>query len=80
MTTREDIARMVDRAETKHTHMIVVCDTFDHSDYPVFVSEDENVKDVIKKFDGPNMQRVIEVYNLNIDIAEQVAAGRVYNL
>lgn len=60
------------------THMIVVCDTFDHDDYPVNVSRDEDVRKVHQKYDGVNMQRVMEVYNLRMDIEGQLGK-RVMN-
>ena len=38
MTTKTQISNWLKRARPDDTHMIVVCDTFDYSDYPVFVS------------------------------------------
>jgi hypothetical protein len=46
------------------THMIVVCDTFDYEDYPVYVHSDENAREEVSKRDGKEMQKVMEVYNL----------------
>ena len=42
--TLQGIREWLERAEPEHTHMIVMCDTFDHDDYPVFVESDEDVK------------------------------------
>jgi|ERR1039458_6306432 hypothetical protein len=40
MTTKEDLRRWFNEGvELKATHMIVVCDTFDHEDYPVYVKQ-----------------------------------------
>jgi len=65
MTTREDLADWIDRGiEQGATHMIVVCDTFDYSDYPVYVKPSEDVRTVVKKYNGVNMQSIMEVYNL----------------
>lgn len=37
-TTKKIIAEWIESGlEKKATHMIVVCDTFDHTDYPVYV-------------------------------------------
>lgn len=79
-TTRDEIRGWLsaERA-TGATHMIVVCDTFDHEDYPVFVKPDENVREVEARFNGKNMQRVIEVYNLGLPIDPQLSAGRCFN-
>lgn len=47
-----------------YTHVIIVCDTFDHEDYPVYVKAGESVKERFAHYNGPNMQRVMEVYDL----------------
>jgi len=59
--------------------MIVVCDTFDYEDYPVFVGKDEDVRAVEKEYDGINMQKVMEVYNLKINIDAQLNEKRAFN-
>lgn len=62
------------------THMLVVCDTFDWSDYPVFVMPGENVREIAKKNGGPNMTRLMEVYNLALPFDEQLTPfRRVFN-
>ena len=61
-TTMHDIKGWLARKEDHHTHMIVVCDTFDYEDYPVFVTKDEDLSEVRAKYSGVNMQRVMEVY------------------
>jgi len=63
----------------KATHLVVVCDTFDYTDYPVFVDPAEDVKKIVAKYDGPNMQKVHEVYKISLGWAAQ-ADGRVWNL
>jgi hypothetical protein len=62
------------------THMIVVCDTFDHDDYPVFVAEGEDVRKMAASYDGKEMQRVMEVYKLSADMSEQLSQHRVFNI
>lgn len=80
MTTRQDLEIWLDRArEQDATHMIVVCDTFSCEDYPVFVKKGEDAREKAGKFDGPNMQKVMEVYDLSKDLCEQLAGGRVMN-
>lgn len=46
------------------THIISVCDTFSYEDYPVYVYEGQNVEDIYKKYNGPNMQKVNEVIKI----------------
>jgi len=60
------------------THMIVVCDTFDYDDYPVYVSSLENVREVFNEYDGKNMQQVMEVYSYRRDLNEQLRQGRAF--
>ena len=45
MTTKHEIAQWFDRGVSEGaTHMIVVCDTFDHEDYPVYVTPSDDVR------------------------------------
>ncbi|MGV8130482.1 MAG: hypothetical protein ACP5N7_00085 [Candidatus Pacearchaeota archaeon] len=61
------------------THMIVVCDTFSHDDYPVYVKPDEDVREIEKKYQYKNMQMVMEVYNLSDDKEKQMKQHRCFN-
>lgn len=80
-TTQQDIRGWIERGKQQNaTHLIVVCDTFDHEDYPVFVSPEENIHDRISHYDGKNMQSIMEVYNLNQDIEKQLNEHRAYNI
>lgn len=62
------------------THMLVVWDTFDYEDgdYPVYVSEKEDINKVIEKF-SQNMQRIMEVYSYKRDIEEQLRERRSWH-
>lgn len=65
------------------THLIVVCDTFDHEDYPVGVySPISGDEDCLRQFDAHddvNMQRVMEVYDISLGWDAQ-STGRQMNL
>jgi hypothetical protein len=79
-TSVEEIKEWIDRGIRQGaTHMIVVCDTFDHEDYPVFIKPTENVVTKHAEFDGKNMQRVMEVYNLKKPIDPQLKEHRAFN-
>lgn len=79
-TTQDDIVRwFTEGKRQKATHMIVVCDTFDHEDYPVYVGPKENVRTVVSAYNGPNMQRVMEVYNLSKPMRPQLNETRSFN-
>lgn len=79
-TTRDDIRSWLQRAKAEGaTHMIVVCDTYDHEDYPVSVQPGEDARKKYDEYNGKNMQRVMEVYNLSIDIEKQLLEHRAFN-
>jgi hypothetical protein len=61
------------------THMIVVCDTWDYEDYAVYVMPGEDTRKKVSEFSGPNMQRVMEVYDLSMDKTQQLDQRRVFN-
>lgn len=70
--SKEDIRRWLNHGkESGATHMIVVCDTYDHENYPVYVMPDENVRERSKEFDGRNMQTIMEVYSYKHDLEKQ---------
>lgn len=77
----EDIERWVYSAKEKEcTHLIVVCDTYDHDDYPCYVSKDEDIHERIKHFKHADMQRIMEVYNMSMDLKTQLKEHRAYNI
>ena len=79
--TRDEISNWFDRGVAqKATHMIVVCDTFDHEDYPCFANGDADAIEQHGYYDGKNMQRVMEVYDLRADKAEQMGEPRAMHL
>ncbi len=78
MTTPSDIRRWLRDAETKgSTHVIVVCDTYDHEDYPVFVTAttQEALDRKIAESSG-SMQRIMEVYAMHLPIEAQLQEHR----
>lgn len=79
-TTVHDLKRWYDIGKGKGaTHLIVATDTFDWEDYPVFVMPTESVRERVAYYNGPNMQKVMEVYNLSLLFEEQ-RVGRAWNL
>lgn len=69
---------LMDAREQGATHMVVVCDTYDHTDYPVRVMPEEDVHQVVEKYKGRDMQRVMEVYWLGGNLDEQLGADRCF--
>ena len=77
--TQQDIAGwFLEGVKTGATHMIVVYDTFSHDDYPVYVMPTEDVHEKVSEYHGPNMQRVMEVYNLRLDMGAQLGECRAF--
>lgn len=80
MTTRKEISGWFDIGVAKGaTHMLVVCDTYDWEDYPVYVAKHEDVHSVAARNSGPNMTKLMEVYNLAMDKERQLVQHRAFN-
>lgn len=80
-TRRQDIEGWLRRAEINGaTHVIVVCDTFDHEDYPVFVKPGTTIETEISRVNNASMQRIMEIYNMSLPWEEQLAERRAYHL
>lgn len=79
MISTDNIKLWIKDAPKKATHMIVVCDTFSYDDYPVYVMKYQSVREVAASYNGKNMQRVMEVYNLKKSIKKQLAEHRSFN-
>jgi hypothetical protein len=60
------------------THMLVVTDTWDYSNYPVYVTVEQNLLEQIGARSDAST-RVEEVYNYSIDLEQQLSAPRVWN-
>jgi hypothetical protein len=61
------------------THMIVVVDGYDHDDFPVFVTPEENSREIAKNYDGVGDYRIMEVYDLRIDMEAQLLERRAFH-
>jgi len=80
MTTKSDIRGWLESGKERNArYMIVVCDTFDYEDYPVYVLPGESLEDRAREYDGVNMQRIMEIYNLSMDWDEQLNTRRAFN-
>ena len=79
--SKEQIREWVERGiKTGATHVIIVCDRWDYEDYPVYVDKDQSVNHEIDIRDGRNMLKVMEVYNLSMDIEEQLEEYRAWHV
>jgi hypothetical protein len=74
-TTKQEVSNWFERGVAEGaTHMVVVCDTYDWEDYPVFVKSPEEAKRQFE--DRSNMRKGMEVYNLSAPKDEQLSERR----
>ena len=79
--TKQDISRWFDRAlRNNQKYMLVVCDQFDYEDYPLYANDPIEAKEKYAEFNGNNMQKVMEVYDMSVDRNSQLDAHRAFNL
>lgn len=79
-TSKDDLRRWLEEGAAKQaTHMIVVVDTFDYVDFPVYVMPGEDAKARAAEELARPMQRVMEVYNLGRSFEEQLNEHRAFN-
>lgn len=80
MTTREDIKRWIATGINEGAQwMIVVCDRFDYEDYPVYCKSVEEFDAEFPKYNGVNMQKIMEVYDFYLDFTIQLNERRAWN-
>ena len=56
--------------------MLIVCDTFDYGDYPVYTATADEARD--RRESPGDMQRVMEVYDLHADKRDQMSQHRCW--
>ena len=80
-TTKDDIRGWFESGmDQGAAYMLVVCDQFDWEDYPVYVMLNENLAERAKTYDGQNMQKIMECYDLAIPMEKQLSQkGLVFN-
>lgn len=62
------------------THVIIVCDEFEKSDFEVRVPKSQSVRARVADFESMKSHRVVEVYSLGRDIEEQLREPLAYHL
>lgn len=60
-------------------YMIIVCDTFSYEDYPVYAHGNGDFLEKYSRYNGKNMQRIMEVYDLNMDMETQLDETRAFH-
>jgi hypothetical protein len=82
MANKKTIGKwLVDAKEHDAKYVIVWCDTFDWSDYPVYCDNAEQVSKRIKASRGnTDMIKIMEIYNLDMSIKKQLDEKRAWNI
>lgn len=79
--TREEIREWLeDGISAGATHVIVCRDTYDHVVYPSYVRKYESVESCVRRKSNRPMTKVMEVYNLSMDIEGQLNEFRAWNM
>lgn len=79
--TRDDINRWLDElyANPDYTHMVVKMDWFDYDDYPVYVTRNEDVREVGRRVYESGVDKVVEVYSKRYTREHQMAEFRAFH-
>ena len=79
--TLQDIQGWLDEAKKDNaTHLIIAVDTYDHENYPVYVTSDENIQKEIERIENASMQNIDEVYKMSMSIDEQLSEHRAFHI
>jgi hypothetical protein len=79
--TRQDIEDWWDEGfRNGATHLIVVCDTYDYDDYPIWVLLDEDVGEIVNRVRSRPLARIMEVYSYALDREYQLNEHRAWHL
>jgi hypothetical protein len=81
IANRDDLLAWFERGVAgDNTHMIIVCDTFDYDDYPVYeMGHADTVRKKVEVINSKNMQKVMEVYDLSKDMDKQLDQRHCFN-
>jgi hypothetical protein len=78
--TKGLIRAWLEEGQTKQmAYMLVVCDTFDHEDYPVYCSSLDDLNRDAPRLHHSDMQKVMECYDLSMDLDMQMSESRAWH-
>jgi hypothetical protein len=78
--TKEQISKWFDFAkQSGFAYMIIVCDMFEYTDYPVYVYAGNNLRERANRVIATDMQVIMECYDLSMDKEAQFAERRAQN-
>lgn len=68
------------KANPNNTHVIIVSNTDDGTDFPIYVITGKQVQEIINTYNGKLTTVVSEVYDLLFDIEKQLSQHRSWNI
>lgn len=79
--SKEEISGWFDNGKLlMYSYLIVVCDTYDYEDYPVYAQDAADCKSKYSYYNSADMQRVMEVYDLHQPKQPQLNERRAFHL
>lgn len=79
-TSRDEIRSWIVQGQAQGArYMIVVCDTYDWEDYPIYVGPDDDFGRRYAGHNGVNMERIMEIYDLQSDVEAQLQEHRAFH-
>lgn len=79
--TRQDIEYWLNVAKIKDSsHLIIAVDKFDYENYPVYIKKDQLIEKEIRHIQSQSMQGIDEIYNMSMDINQQLNQQRAWNI
>lgn len=78
-TSISEIRKWVTEAPKGTSFVIIACDRFDHSDFPVYAGTPEKASSEIKRLNSADMTSVEEVYDLSMDLESQLSEPHAYH-
>lgn len=80
ITTKDQIHNWLKRGkDLGASHMLVVCDTWDWEDYPVYVMPENNLPEVANRINRTLVERIMECYDLSMNFDKQLNQHRAWN-
>lgn len=80
MTKEEIKMALLKGATGEYSYLLICCDTFDWEDFPVYVRPNQNIDDIISYYMNSSTIRIIEIYNYNLSLDEQLNEYRANNI
>lgn len=70
---------LYDGVGENYSHMMMVCDRWDYSDFPVYVERTEDINDVVEQYSTPSY-RIMEIYSYDMDLETQLNEVRAMHI